>query len=201
MKYKNIRSHGEKIPAIGQGTGIGGFFAKSATYGKKHEEAIRYGLDLGMTLIDTAEEYGQGEAEKTVGRVIQNIRGQVFIASKVSSENLKYQDVISSLEGSLKRLGTDYIDLYQIHWPNPLIPLEETMKAMEALVREGKIRFVGVCNFRIEELKQAVALFGDRLVAMQAEYNLFDRTIEMGLLPYCDDLGLLTIAYSPLDQG
>lgn len=202
MKYKTLHSIMEKVSAIGQGTGVGGFLAKGAVYEDRHREAIKSGIDLGMTFIDSAEEYGMGEAERVVGQAVSNVRDTVFLATKVSPENLKYHDVLRAAERSLERLHADYIDLYQIHWPNPQIPMGETMEAMDKLIEEGKIRYVGLCNSSLQELKEARAsLSADKLVSVQSEYNLFDRSIEKATLPYCDEKGILTIAYSPLGQG
>ena len=137
-----------------------------------------------------------------MARAVEGVRNKVFIATKVSPENLSYDDVIRSAERSLHRLKTDYIDLYQIHWPNPKIPVSETMHAMEQLVTEGKIRFIGVSNFSLKELKEEEKYLPKHpIVSTQTEYNLFDRTIENDILPYCEQKGILTIAYSPLDQG
>ncbi|MBA7574009.1 hypothetical protein ES708_15811 [subsurface metagenome] len=137
-----------------------------------------------------------------MGRAVEEIRENVFIATKVSPEHLSYNALLKSAEGSLHRLKTDYIDLYQVHWPNPKILISETMRAMERLLKEGKIRYVGVSNFSLKELKKAqAALSEDEIVSIQVEYNFFDRTIENSILPYCECEGITTIAYSPLDQG
>jgi len=202
MKIRKLHKTQESIPVIGQGTGYGGFLAKSSKYSEKHVAAIKYGIDLGMTFIDTAEEYGMGEAEKAVGKAIENRRDEVFVATKVSSDNLDYHGVIQAAEGSLRRLQTDYIDLYQVHWTNPRIPLQETMKAMDKLIEDGKSRYVGVCNMSLKQLKEAErALSADKLVSVQAEYNSVDRSIETSILPYCQMRRFLTVAYSPLVQG
>ena len=202
MRIRKLRKTQETIPLIGQGTGYGGFFAKSSRYSEKHVAAIKYGIDLGMIFIDTAEEYGMGEAEKTVGKAIAGRRDEVFIATKVSSDNLKYDDVMRAAEGSLKRLSTDYIDLYQVHWSNFKIPIEETMAAMDNLIDKGMIRHVGLCNMTIGEIKKAASVLdADQLISIQAEYNLVDRSIENGILPYCKEKQILMIAYSPLVQG
>ena len=199
---RKLYNTSQSISVIGQGTGYGGFLAKSSKYSEKHVSAIKYGIDLGMTFIDTSEEYGMGGAEKAVAKAIKNRRDEVFIATKVSSDNLNYSGVIQAAEGSLRRLQTDHIDLYQIHWPNPRIPLQETMKAMDKLLEEGKIRYVGVCNLSLKELKEAeAALSADKLVSVQMEYNAVDRTIENSILPYCQKRRLLAVAYSPLVQG
>lgn len=202
MRFKRLSNTSELIASIGQGTGIGGYLAKTASYGKEHIEALRYGIELGMTFIDTAEEYGNGDAERAVAEATRDIREKVFIATKISSENLAYNKIINSIESSLKRLRTDYIDLYQIHWPNCKIPLTETMQAMEYLIDKGKIRYIGVCNFSLKELKESESsLIKNKIVSIQVEYNLFDRSIEDSILPYCEQANITTIAYSPLARG
>lgn len=202
MKKKRLRNTSLEVSALGQGTGIGGFRARAAVYDERHIKALRHGIEMGMTFIDSSEEYGMGEAERTIARAIDGMRDRVFVATKVSSENLAREGIIAAAEASLGRLGIDCIDLYQVHWSNPAIPIEETMESMTRLMDDGKIRFVGVCNFSMKELEAAEsALPGGRLVSMQAEYNLVDRAIEGQLLPYCAEKGMVTIAYSPLDQG
>lgn len=191
------------IPVIGQGTmGIGGYFSKDTTGDAEYVRLLRLGIDLGMTLIDTAEVYGGGHSEELVGEAVQGIRDQVFIATKFSPEHSSYDHVLKAAEGSLRRLDTDYIDLYQIHWPNPSVPLEETMAAIERLVRDGKVRYIGVGNLYLRGLQETQSvLSGTRVTALQTEYNLFDRSIEDEILPYCQEQNITVIAYSPLDQG
>ncbi len=202
MKFKTIGNTSQKIPVIGQGTGIGGCLAKTAIYGDKHIRALRLGIDSGMTLIDTAEEYGDGRAEEIVGKAIESIRDKVLVATKFSPKHNSYEHILTSAENSLRRLRTDYIDLYQIHWPNPEIPIAETMRAMKQLLTKGKIRYIGVCNFSVEQFKEAQTFLGsERIVSIQTEYNLFDRSIEKKILPFCEQENITTIAYSPLDQG
>ncbi len=202
MKYKNLGKEPVAIPIIGQGTGIGGFLAKNAVYEEKHIRALKRGLDCGMTFIDTAEEYGQGAAEETVGKAVQGMRDRVFIATKFSPENNSPNSLKRAAEGSLRRLKTDYIDLYQMHWPNPEIPIEETLYAADELVKTGKVRYIGVCNCSFSELKKAVNVLGSNgIVSLQVEYNLFDRTIEQSIMPFCEREKITLIAYSPLDQG
>jgi diketogulonate reductase-like aldo/keto reductase len=203
MIKKRLGNSNEYIPALGQGTmGLGGFLVADKNDGFDYIKAIKLGIDYGLTFIDTAEAYGDGHAEEFVGRAISNQRSRVFIASKVSPEHLAYEDTIRACEGSLKRLSTDYIDLYQIHWPNSVIPIKETMKAMKYLKEQGKIRFIGVSNFSLEQIRESMEVFGkEGFISVQSEYNLFDRSIEYDILPFCEKNDLVTIAYSPLDQG
>lgn len=182
--------------------GIGGYFASNTENDQQQVETLEFGIQNGLTLIDTAEVYGAGHSEELVGRATQGKRSSAFIATKVSPEHLSYHDVLASAEGSLRRLKTDYIDLYQVHWPNPAIPLEETLRAMKTLVDQGKIRFAGVSNFYCNALRKACQAFLPQQIASnQMEYNLFDRSIETDVLPYCRKESILLIAYSPLDQG
>ena len=182
--------------------GIGGYLTRDSGHADQYVLALKLGIDLGMTFIDTAEGYGSGLCEELVGQAVRDTRDAVHIATKVSPENLSYRNVIRAAEESLRRLKTDYIDLYQVHWPNPAIPVSETMRAMEHLLRDGKIRAIGVSNFSVREVQEAArSLDSSRISSVQVEYNLFDRSIEEHLLPYCEQTSMLTIAYSPLDQG
>ena len=205
MKYKKLGKTKIDIPIIGQGCmGIGGYLSRDMVHDEQSVKALRRGIELGMTFIDTAEVYGNGHSEELVAIATDGIRDKVFISTKVSPENLSYNDVIKSAKDSLKRLKTDYIDLYQIHWPNPRIPICETMQAMEQLADSGKIRYIGVSNFSLKELKSTEkCTSGNRnpIMSIQVEYNLFDRTIEDTILPYCKQNDITIIAYSPLDQG
>lgn len=203
LKY--LGKTGIEVPAIGVGTmGIGGYFTRDTSQDAFYVRILRKSIDAGMTFIDTAELYGEGHAEELIGRAVQGIRDKVFIASKVAPQNLRYDDVIKSAEGSLRRLRTEYIDLYQIHWPNPAVNLRETLWAMRYLIRKGKVRHVGLCNFLLRELiiaKEMANKMEFDIVSTQVEYNLVNRTIEDDLLPYCQKNGITVIAYSPLDKG
>lgn len=188
MQYKKLADTNLRIPEIGLGTWEyrGGV------------EPLQKGISLGACLIDTAEIYG---TEEIVGRAIADKRGEVFLATKVAPEHFDYQGVITAANNSLKRLGTDYIDLYQLHWPNPDIPIEETMAAMDKLVSAGKIRFIGVSNFSLAQFKEAQAVTENKIVSNQVRYNLVDRRIERELMPYCHKNNVTIIAYSPLARG
>ena len=189
MVLKELGSTGVKLPEIGLGTW---------QYGGGTEPLIK-GVDLGAFLIDTAEMYG---TEGWVGKAVKDRRDTVFIATKVSGNNLRHGEVLNAAEKSLKRLETDSIDLYQIHWPDPRVPIGETMQAMETLVDQGKVRFIGVSNFSVEELQEAQASMDKyKIVANQVEYSLLDREIEEDLLPYCEKNNITVIAYSPLARG
>lgn len=189
MRHKQLGNTGVMLPEIGVGTW-------------KYQggpEPLRRAIDLGAFCIDTAEIYG---TEDVVGRAIQERRAEVFVASKVSGDHLRYDDVLRAAEGSLRRLGLDRIDLYQVHWPNPRVSLQETMRAMEKLVDEGYISYIGVSNFSASELREAQAVMTRYpIVSDQVLYNLNRRAIEYDLLPYCQQQQISILAYTPLDSG
>jgi diketogulonate reductase-like aldo/keto reductase len=189
MLSKELANTGVRVPEIGFGTW---------NY-KGGVEPLRAAMEYGTCFIDTAEAYG---TEEIVGRAIRGQRSRVFLATKVLPRNFKWRDLVAAGERSLQRLGTDYIDLYQLHWPNLVIPIEEPMKGMEVLVDAGKVRFIGVSNFSVRDLKNAqAALPGRPIVSNQVRYSLVERTIEGGLLQYCQENGITVIAYSPLATG
>ena len=203
MRFRALGSTDEKIPTVGLGTwGIGGEMRPDTSHDQDGIRALRLGLDLEMKLIDTAEMYGAGHSEEVVRQALEGRRDRVFVASKVSPRNFGHDDVLAAADRSLKRLGLKQIDLYQLHWPNPNIPLSETMKAMERLVKDGRTRYIGVSNFSVEQMKEAQeSLSREKVVSNQVEFSLIDRSIEARILPYCQKEGLTVIAYSPLGQG
>lgn len=189
---------GESVPALGQGT-----WMMAETPGRRAEElaALRRGLDLGLTLIDTAEMYGEGAAEELVGEAIAGRRQEVFLVSKVYPHNASTSGVPTACERSLKRLKTDRIDLYLLHWRGRY-PLAETVAAFERLRREGKIRHWGVSNLDADEMDELVAVpDGQRCAVNQVLYNPSNRGIEWDLLPWCRRRGMPVMAYSPIQQG
>jgi len=202
MKHFKLLT-GEKLSLIGQGCmGIGGEFSKDPSQQETHRAALELGIELGMTFLDTAEVYAAGYSEEIVGKVALGKRDKLFIATKFSPENHGYNQVIKAAEHSLNRLQTDYIDLYQIHWPNPTVAIDETIRAMEDLVDSGKVRYIGLCNFSKREMSAAQSALGKhKIISNQVEYNLFDRFIESSILPYCQAEEAIVIAYSPLDKG
>ena len=193
MYLKTLGDTSTQISAIGQGAG-----GHDDLNEKQRIEVLRYGIEMGMTLIDTAEDYGDGLSEEIVGKAIAGQRENVFVATKFSPEHNRYNDVIRALEGSLRRLNTDYVDLYQIHWPNSAVPLGETIDALVTLKNLGKVIHVGVCNFSLANLMEAQMVFDGRIVSEQVEYNLFDRYIENDVMPYCEENGMFIMAYNPL---
>ncbi len=162
-------------------------------------EPIQRGIELGATLIDTAEEY---KTEDVVGQAIRDCRERVFIATKVSGRNLRHDDVLRAAEASLERLGIDQIDLYQIHWPNPGIPIKPTIRAMETLADRGLIKYIGVSQFSLADLRIALGLMRNHpIVSDQVRYSLNARKFEADLLPFCERNQISLIAYTPLDDG
>jgi diketogulonate reductase-like aldo/keto reductase len=189
MELKDLGGTGVMVPEIGLGT----WKYSGGT------EPLRRGIESGAFLLDTAEMY---RTEDAVGRAVKGIREQVFIATKVSGSNLRYDGVLRAAENSLRLLDTDYIDLYQIHWPNSRVPIAETMGAMEELVDAGKVKYIGVSNFSVRELAEAAsALTRHPLVSNQVLYNLKRREIEPELLPYCRQNNITVLAYTPLADG
>jgi diketogulonate reductase-like aldo/keto reductase len=163
--------------------------------------ALRLGIDLGMTLIDTAEMYADGGAEKVVGEAISGRRDDVYLVSKVYPHNASRKGAVEACERSLHRLKTDYLDLYLLHWRGS-VPLEETLSAFDDLQKTGKIREFGVSNFDKSDMEQAVATSAGENIAMnQVLYNLQRRGIEWDLLPWCRQRGIPVMAYSPIERG
>lgn len=183
---------GAEIPALGLGTWRMG---ERASLRRDEVNALRLGLDLGMTLIDTAEMYGDGGAEEVVAEAISGRREEVYLVSKVLPHHASRAGTIDACEASLRRLRTDAIDLYLLHWPGPH-PVAETVAGFEDLRRQGKIRHWGVSNFDVDEMAGL-----EEAAANQVLYNLRRRGIERNLLPWCEGRGIAVMAYSPLEQG
>ncbi|ALS60388.1 aldo/keto reductase [Pandoraea norimbergensis] len=190
--------NGEAVPVLGQGTWMMGEKPE-----RRREEiaALRHGVSLGMTLVDTAEMYGEGATERLVGEALDGLRDQVFLVSKVYPHNGSRRGVIAACERSLERLGTDRLDLYLLHWRGT-VPLEETIEGFEALRDAGKIRHWGVSNFDTDDMEE---LFdtpgGDECVTNQVLYNLSRRVPEYDLIPWLAERDLPVMAYSPIEQG
>jgi len=205
MEYRELGRSGIKVSVIGLGTWQWGSreWGWNRLYGERDvEAAFQKGLELGINFVDTAEVYGRGRSEEILGRTVHGFRDQVVIATKVWPWNLSYGKVLRSADRSLRRLGVDVIDLYQIHWPNRLVPIRSTMKAMKKLVETGKVRCIGVSNFNVKRMKAAQeALEPIELASNQVKYNLLDRGIEGELLPAALNSKITIIAYSPLAKG
>jgi len=195
MKYRELGETKIKIPVVGMGTAD----VKGAS---DFVKVIKKGIDLGMTLIDTAEVYDKGVSEELVGQGIRNVRKKVIVASKVSPENLSCDDLLSSLDKSLKRLKSEYIDLYQIHWTNPKVTFQETAEGMLKAIKAGKIRYIGICNCSATEIDDFnLLLKEEKVVSLQVEYNLRERYIEKEIVNKCLNSKTTIIAYSPLLHG
>lgn len=192
METIELGKTGEKIPVLGLGTW---------NLGRKPQqeiEALKEGFRLGIRFVDTAEMY---HTEDIVGKALAGESG-VFVATKVSPHHFHHDDVIKSCNESLRNLGIKRIDLYQLHWPNPRIPIAETMRAMEKLVADGKIRHIGVSNFSINEMEEARAsMKSNEIVSNQVEYNPFVRGVEGEFYDYCRKNRITIIAYSPFGSG
>ena len=189
---------GERVPALGQGTWHMGEDRRRAA---EEAASIRLGIDLGMTLIDTAEMYGGGGAEEVIARAAEGIRDSLFIVSKVYPHNASRTGVVAACERSLKHLATDRIDLYLLHWRGS-IPLAETLEGFQRLERDGKIRYHGVSNFDRADMAEWAALReGNTVAANQVLYNLSRRGPEWDLMPWCREHQVAIMAYTPLGQG
>ena len=197
LRYVTLRN-GERVPALGQGTWHMGEDRRRAA---EEAAALRLGIELGMTLIDTAEMYGSGGAEEVIAHAAEGVRDRLFIVSKVYPHNGSRAGVVAACERSLKRLATDRIDLYLLHWRGS-IPLAETLEGFQRLERDGKIRHHGVSNFDRGDMEEWVALRGEETVAAdQVLYNLSRRGPEWDLVPWCREHGVAVMAYTPLGQG
>ncbi|HZN53889.1 MAG TPA: aldo/keto reductase [Candidatus Polarisedimenticolaceae bacterium] len=195
----NVRTRtGATMPNLGLGTWRMGENAAART---EEVAALKLGLELGLALLDTAEMYGRGGAERVVAEAIEGERDDVFLVSKVLPHNASYQGTIAACEGSLSRLRTDHLDLYLLHWPGEH-PVEETLRAFTTLTEQGKILHYGLSNFDRDELERAGGLRGGIGIGVnQVLYNVGRRGIERRLIPWCASKGIAVMAYSPLEQG
>ncbi|HMN62126.1 MAG TPA: aldo/keto reductase [Anaerolinea sp.] len=201
MRYETI--HNLQIPKIGFGTWtIGGRGSADPSLDEKSLLALRSALELGYTHFDTAENYAAGHSEELVGRAIREMgvpRESLFITSKVEPNHLQYEQVLRCCADSLRRLRMEYLDLYLIHWPTIGMNLPETFRALNQLVREGRVRHLGVSNFNLKLLKQAAALSETPLLTNQVPYSIPDREyVKKGVLEYCQQNDILLTAYTPV---
>lgn len=204
METRNLGQSDIKITPIIMGSWQAGKNMWVGIDDAETTKAMQAAFEHGITTFDTAEVYGDGHSERIVGEALFNVRDRVVYATKVFVNHLKYEQVIAACDRSLKNLKSDYIDLYQIHWPSgswhsEIVPIEETMRALNYLKTQGKIRAIGVSNFSRSQLEEA-SKYG-RIDSLQPPYSLFWRQIEKDAMPYCVENNISIIAYSPLAQG
>jgi myo-inositol catabolism protein IolS len=204
MQMRTLGKTDMRLSAIIMGTWQTGKSMWTGIDDAESEKAIRAAMDSGITTFDTAEAYGNGHSEKVLGKAVGGRRGDVRLLSKVFANHLRYDQVSAACHRSLKNLGSDYLDLYQIHWPagtfgTPPVPLEETMRALTDLKTQGKIRAIGVSNFSFEQLKTVCAL--GPVESLQPPYSLFWRHVETDTLEWCQENQVTVLAYSPMAQG
>ncbi|MFA7191973.1 MAG: aldo/keto reductase [Candidatus Paceibacterota bacterium] len=196
---------GFEMPVYGLGTWqMGGRLERDISNDDSADiNGIKAAINAGITHIDTAELYADGYTEVLIGKAIKDFdRSTLFIASKVKKENLSFDGVINSCKKSLERLGVDYLDLYLIHFCNPEIPLQETMRALDFLKENGFIKNIGVCNFTVESLKEAQSYTNNKIVCNQVHYNLIFREPELkGVVEYCQKNDIFISAWRPLQKG
>ena len=196
MQTRRFGWTGVQVPIIGQGT-----WKMEGDPPAEALAALQAGLDAGMTHVDTAELYGSGRVESLVARAIAGRREQIFLVSKVMPNHASRSGTVQACDASLRRLGTDHLDCYLLHWSGPH-PLEDTIAAFEQLVQEGKIRSWGLSNFDVDELEEALAIAGPRRIACnQVLYHLRARDIEDRVLPWCAEHGVALVGYSPFGSG
>jgi diketogulonate reductase-like aldo/keto reductase len=203
MRFETLPD-GTSIPVLGLGTWeIGGRDAPDRTQDAAYVQTLQRLIEMGYSHLDTAEWYGGTHTEELVGQAIKGVdQASLFITTKVSPEHLRYADVHKALQGSLRRLGVDYVDLYLIHWPNRDIPLAETFRALNELVANGSVRRIGVSNFDVPLLEQSIPLCESPIATDQVRYNLLHRQpVRTRLLELCQSKGMVLTAYSPLKDA
>ena len=204
MDMRNLGNSGIRISPILMGTWQAGKTMWAGIDDAETQKAIRAAFDAGINAFDTAEVYGNGHSERILAKALTGVRDQVVIMTKVFSNHLKYDQVIKACERSLKNLQTDYIDLYQVHWPpgsfgHAAVPMQETMRAFGDLIKQGKIRAIGVSNFNRQQLEAASQFAA--VVSLQSPYSLFWRHVEEDAAAFCRENGMSLLAYSPMAQG
>lgn len=202
MEYRNLGKSDLKVSVIG----LGAWQAGAKGWGKINDldvkNAILTSIEMGLNFIDTAEVYGEGHSETVIGEVVKDMRDDIVIATKASGGHLRPDYLERALEGSLKRLNTNYIDLYQIHWPDIYTPIRDTIKTLERMANDGKIRYIGLSNFSICQIEEARSYLSTMdIVSNQVRYNIIQREIEDEMLRYLSKEKMSVIAYSPLAQG
>jgi aryl-alcohol dehydrogenase-like predicted oxidoreductase len=189
------------VSRVGLGFGLGGVFRRVESP-QHFIESLNFAIEQGVNHIDSAQNYAAGQSEELIGAISKAKKQQLLIATKLDTQNYSKNSVPGAVEASLKRLRMDEIPLLYLHWPNPSVPLEETLESVVEMVQLGKVRSVGLSNFSLDQLREAQKFLGGvPLSAVQSEYNLFDRSAENDLIPYCTENSISFVAYSPLDQG
>lgn len=204
MDYVRLGKSDLKVSVVGLGAWQLGeeAWGWGPDYGEKEARGVlEKAVELGINIIDTAEIYGNGTSEKILGEFLKQKHEEVLVATKVSGQHLRYNDVFKAVDGSLRRLGVKEVDLYQVHWPNYYVPIKETVKALETLLKQGKVRHVGVSNFPVSMLKEVLDTANFEVVSNQLRYNLLQREVEQEIKPFCENEKITVIAYSPLAQG
>lgn len=200
MRYRTLGQTGITVSTVAMGCWA---IVGDSTWGPQDEAAslatIQAALDAGVNFFDTAEAYGDGYSESLLGRALAGRRHEAVIATKINPSHLSRDDVRQHCEHSLQRLGTDYVDLYQIHWPSRSVPLAETMEALDTLRQQGKVRAIGISNFGLQDLSDLLAV--GRCETNQLPYSLLSRAIEYAIRQKCIDAGIGILCYSPLAQG
>lgn len=214
MKYRKLGKNGPEISVIGFGSWAIGGGGWASAWGNQDDElsveSVRVALDNGINFYDTAAIYGLGHSEEVIGKALKGDRDRVVLATKCGliwdgnktiSKNGTYDSILREAEASLRRLGTDYIDLYQMHWPDTdaNAPAEETMRAMDKLVQDGKVRYVGVSNYNVPLLEASLSV--RHVDSLQPPYSILRPAVEKEILPFCLEKGIGVVAYSPLTSG
>jgi len=199
MEMRKLGSAGPKVSAIGFGAWAMGGRGWGEVDDKETIAAVQRSIELGATFVDTAEVYGDGHSEELIGRALQGRRDEVFLATKVGGFDLSRRHITEAIDNSLRRLQTDYVDLYQLHWPDEKTPVEDSMRAMDDLVTAGKVRYVGVSNFDTPLLRRCLSV--RHVDSLQPVYSMLDRDIERDILPFCQQHGIGVVVYSPMAKG
>ncbi len=199
MELRALGSKGPRVSVIGFGAWAMGGRGWGAVDDDETIAAVQRSIDLGSTFVDTAEAYGDGHSEELIGRALQGRRQDVFLATKVRGSDLSRKHIMEAIDDSLRRLQTDYVDLYQLHWPDEKTPIEESMKALDDLVAVGKVRYVGVSNFDVALMTRALEV--RHIDSLQPVYSMLNRSIEKEILPFCQENGIGTVVYSPMAKG
>ncbi len=199
MEMRKLGSAGPEVSAVGFGAWAMGGRGWGAVDDDETVAAVQRSIELGSTFVDTAEVYGNGHSEELIGRALQGRRDEVFLATKVGGFDLSRAHIMEAIDNSLRRLRTDHVDLYQLHWPDDKTPVEESMAAMDDLVKAGKVRYVGVSNFDVPLLERCLSV--RHVDSLQPVYSMLDRGIERDILPFCREHGIGTVVYSPMAKG